>query len=382
MTINNLLKEQKINTEDLLLDPNNPRFSKHYDEITPQDKFEDEEEQRKVYELMVDPKNKFEIEVLISAIKADGFIPVDKIFVRKLNKKYLVIEGNRRVTAIKKIIKNNKNHIKGYEEIDGVTLELLKQIKEVSCVVIDVEGPTAEEQVQKILGLRHHGSILPWKPLPAAFNLYQKYMAEYCLQNNSNPKEPENFIYDVPLVKKVSAIFSVDWTDVRRQIKLYRVYLQLIEASHRHPNVESPESFSMIEETLSKEVLRKRFGYDDIKSIFSESGVELILDLYFGLKDAPAVITSASVGKSNIRDFAYVLAEGTEGDINRIIEDREAAGVVKSGVEAKSYHESLQNTLELVIKKLDQIELGDIKSDGFAPIEKDFINRIDNKILK
>jgi hypothetical protein len=138
----------------------------------------------------------------------------------------------------------------------------------------------------------------------------------------------------------------------------------------------------MIEETLSKEVLRKRFGYDDIKSIFSESGVELILDLYFGLKDAPAVITSASVGKSNIRDFAYVLAEGTEGDINRIIEDREAAGVVKSGVEAKSYHESLQNTLELVIKKLDQIELGDIKSDGFAPIEKDFINRIDNKILK
>lgn len=382
MTLNNLLKEIEIDIDDLLLDPNNPRFSKHHDEITPLERFEDESVQEDAYKRMTDPKNNFEIDVLMAAIKADGFIHVDKIFIRKISKKYLVIEGNRRVTAIKKLLKNHKNNVKGYGKEDGIDAGLIKQITKLPCVLIDINGPEAEEQVQKILGLRHHGSILPWKPLPAAFNLYQKYMTEFCLQNKSDPKNPDNFTYDVPITKKVAAIFSVDWNNVKRQIKIYRVYLQLLDASHRHPSVESPETFSIIEETLRLEVLRSRFGYDDNKSIFSDEGVEVILDIYFGLKDKPPVISGASTGKSNIRDFAYVLAEGTEEDVSRIIENREMAGAVRAVVEAKSYHESLQNTLELIMGKLDQIELGDIKSDGFAPIEKDFIKRIDEKMLK
>ena len=382
MSLNNLLKEKEINIEDLLLDPNNPRFSKHHDEITPEKKFEDENEQEKAYQQMTDPKNHFEIDVLLAAIKADGFIHVDKIFVRKINKKYLVIEGNRRVTAIKKLLKNHKNNVKGYGVEDGVSASLIKQITELPCVLIDIDGPEAEEQVQKILGLRHHGSILPWKPLPAAFNLYQKYMAEYCLQNKSDPKNPDNFAYDVFTTKKVAAIFSVEWADVRRQIKIYRVYSQLLEISHRHPDVEVPETFSMMDEILKKEILCKHYGYDDKRSIFSEEGVEEILDTHFGLKGRPAIITGASTGKSNIRDFAYILTEGTKEDVNRVIEDREMAGIVRASVEIRSSHESLQNTLELVMRKLDQIELGDIKSDGFAPIEKDFINLIDEKMLK
>ena len=380
MTINNLLKEKEIDIEDLLLDPNNPRFSKHHDEITPLEKFEDENIQEDAYKRMTDTKSNFEIDALLAAIKADGFIPVDKIFVRKINRKYLVIEGNRRITAIKKLLKNHKNHVKGYEATDGVDAVLLKQITKLPCVLIDIDGPEAEEQVQKILGLRHHGSILPWKPLPAAFNLYQKYLAEYCLQYKDHPKDPDNFIYDVSVTKKVAATFSVDWTEVRKQIKLYRIYRQLLEASHRHPDVENPDSFSMIEETLSKAILRERFGYDENRSMISDEGIEEILDIYFGLKGKPAVITGASTGKSNIRDLAYILAEGTKEDINRIIENREMTGAVRAIVEAKSYHESLQNTLELVMRKLDQIELGDIKSEGFAPNEKEFISRIDKKM--
>lgn len=378
MNLNNLLVEKEISVDDLLLDPNNPRFSKHHDEITPPDKFEAEDVQEDAYKRMTDPKNNFEIEVLLAAIMADGFINVDKIFVRQIAEKYLVIEGNRRVTAIKKLLKNHANHVKGYD----IEETLLKQITKLPCVLINVDGTESEEQVQKILGLRHHGSILPWKPLPAAFNLYQKYMALFCTQNNSDPINQDNFLYEPVVAKKVAAIFSVKWTSVREQIKLYRVYLQLLEVSHRHPSVESPDSFSMIEETLSKPILRQYFEYDDNKSVFSDEGAEKVLDLYFGLKDKPAVITGASIGNSNIRDFAYVVAEGTEESIRRIVENREPAQAVKADVVAKSYHESLQSTLELVMEKLNQIELRDIKPEGFAPNEKDFINRIDEKLTQ
>ncbi|MBI5149770.1 MAG: ParB N-terminal domain-containing protein [Candidatus Omnitrophica bacterium] len=378
MTINNLLKEKEIDIDDLILDPNNPRFSKHLEDITPLEKFEDENVQEDAYRRMTDPKNNFEIDVLLSAIKADGFIYVDKIFVRKINKKYLVVEGNRRITAIKKLLRNYENHVKGYEVDD----KLLKQITRLPCVVIDVDGPEAEDQIQKILGLRHHGSILPWKPLPAAFNLYQRYMAEYCLLSNSDPRGEENFLYDPVVTKKVAAIFSVKWTNVREQIKLYRVYLQLLEVSHHHSNVESQNSFSMIEETLGKPTLRKYFDYDDNRSVFSDEGAEKILDLYFGLKDKPAVITEASAGSSNVRDFSFVVSEGTDEDLRRITEDRERASLIKSEVETKRSHQSLQNTLLLVMEKLNQINLGEIKPEGFAPNEKDCISRIDQKMLQ
>lgn len=381
MKLNDLLEEKKIDIDDLLLDPNNPRFSKHHDEITPEEKLEDENEQEEAYKQMINPKNRFEIDVLLAAIKADGFIHVDKIFVRKINKKYLVIEGNRRVTAIKKLLKNYKNHIEGYKEEDGVDDELLKQITKLPCILIDVDGPKAEEQVQKILGLRHHGSILPWKPLPAAFNLYQKYMAEYCLQNKKDPTNPDNFLYDPLVTKKVAAVFSVAWTDVKEKIKLYRIYSQLLEMSHRHPSVENPDSFSMIEETLGKPALRKYFDYDDIKSVFSDEGAEKILDLYFGLKDRPAVITGASIGSSNIRDFAYVIDKGNEEDKRRIIEERQPAQNIKAEVMTKINHKSLQSTLELVMENLKQIDLGDIP-EGFAPNEKEWIDRIDKKMLQ
>ncbi len=378
MTLNNLLKEKEIEIEDLILDPNNPRFSKHHDEITPEDKFEDLDIQEDAYRRMTDPKNNFEIDVLLAAIRADGFIHVDKIFVRKVNKKFLVIEGNRRVTAIKKLLKNHKNNIKGYE----VSADLLKQIKTLPCVLIDINGPESEEQIQKILGLRHHGSILPWKPLPAAFNLYQKYMTEFCLQNNSDPKDENNFLYDPLIAKKVAAIFSVEWTDVRKQIKLYRIYLQLLEVSHRHPSVESSDSFSMIQETLSKASLTKYFEYDEEKSIFSENGTERFLDLYFGLKDKPAIITQASAGDSTVRDFSFVVSEGGEEGIRRIVEDREVASKVAAEVRMKLTIRNLKNTLEFVMNELNKINLGEIGLDGFAPNEKDFINKIDEKILQ
>lgn len=377
MNINNLLNEEIIKISDLLIDPNNPRFCRNHDEITPVEKIDDEAVQEDAYRRMTDSKNHFDIDVLVASIQLDGFIHVDKIFVKKINKKYLVLEGNRRITAIKKLLKNSKNHIKGYEISD----EILKQITKLPCIVVDDKEVDFEEQIQKILGLRHHGSILPWKPLPAAFNLYQKYMLEYCSKNNTDPTDPNNFVYEPSIAKKVGDVFSVKWTDVRDRVKLYRVYEQLLEVSNKHPDVESPESFSMIEETLGRPTLRKYFGYDDNKSIFSEDGVEKILDIYFGLRGKSPVITGASVGSSNIRDFYYVIENGAEGDVHRIFEEREEASKIKAEIMTKSSHESLQNTLSLVLQKLEQIELGDIK-DGFAPNEKDYINRIDKKILQ
>lgn len=366
-----LLKEETIKIEDLLLDPNNPRFSKHLDEITPVEKLANEEVQALAYAQMNDAANHFEIDELVEAIIADGFIHVDKIFVKKAGSKYLVIEGNRRITAIKKIIKDHS---------DQVTPELSKQISKIPCIVIDAKNPKAEDMVRKILGLRHHGSILPWKPLPAAFNLYQEYMMEHCNGDREKAKNPENFVYRPDIANKVAAMFSVKRNDVRQKVKLYRVYLQLDKESRRHPEVVNGDSFSMIEETLGRTELKKYFEYDETKSVFSDDGVEKILDLYFGLKGKLPAVTEASAGISNVRDFAYVVSEGTPEDIRRITDNREKASAVKGDVVAKRNIHSLQKALEVVLDELNKINLGEIGTEGFAPNETKHIVAIDKKM--
>lgn len=372
MSINiNLLNEKPIDVENLLLDPNNPRFSKHLDEITPLEHAADKDIQATTLKRMKDRDNHFEIGELVDAIVEDGFIPVDKIFVHQIGEKYLVVEGNRRVTAIKTILEDRG------EEISD---DLRKQISKIPCVVVDMDKPDARNMVRKILGLRHHGSILPWKPLPAAFNLYQEYMLDLCSNDIEKAKNPDNFVYHPATAKRVAAMFSVRLADVRSKVRLYRVYLQLIAISGNSPEVINADAFSMLEETLGRTDLKTFFGYDENQSTFSEEGAEKMLDLYFGLKENPPVITEASAGTSNVRDFAFVVAEGTEEDVRRITENREKAGDVKTTVAAKVLKHTLQHTLEIVLNELDKVNLGDIGLDGFAPNETEKITLIDKKL--
>jgi hypothetical protein len=369
----NLLKEEKINIDKLLLDPNNPRFSRHVDDMTPIDKLDDDGVQALAYTNMNHSSNRFEIDELVEAILTDGFIHVDKIFVKKIGKKYLVIEGNRRITAIKKILS---------DRAEGLDPDTKAEITNIPCIVVDGSDPDVDNVIRKILGLRHHGSILPWKPLPAAFNLYQEYMMELCAKNPTKAKDPNNFVYRPDIAKKVAAIFSVKWNDVKKRVKLYRVYLQLVELVRTDPSAINSDSFSMLEETLDKETLRKFFEYDDKSSTFSEDGVEKILDIYFGLRGKDPVVTEASAGSSNVRDFSYVVAEGTEEDVRRIVIDREKASVVRAEVETKRSKRTLQSALELILTELNKINLGEIGDDGFAPNEKEFIANIDKKMNK
>jgi len=368
-----LLKEQVIDIKDLLLDPNNPRFSKHIDEMTPLDQAADPAVQTVTFERMKDVRSRFEIDQLVAAILEDGFIHVDKIFVQKIGKKYLVIEGNRRITAIKTIFEKHG---------DKISDALKEQITKIPCIVVDVSDKDAENMVRKILGLRHHGSILPWKPLPAAFSLYHEYMLELCKGDLEQAKDPENFVYQPPVAKRVAAMFSVKPGDVREKVRLYRLYLQLIEVSRNNPSVVSGESFSMLEETLNRPKLKEFFGYDETRATLSEEGAEKILDLYFGLKDKPAVITEASAGMSNVRDFAFVVAEGTAEDIARITENREKSGDVQTTVKAKILQHNLQQILEIVLIELNKVNIGNIGLDGFAPNEKVKITQIDKKLTQ
>ena len=51
----------------------------------------------------------------------------------------------------------------------------------INCMLLDTSDLSQdqiEHKITVILGIRHHGSLLEWEPLPRAFNIYTEYMLE------------------------------------------------------------------------------------------------------------------------------------------------------------------------------------------------------------
>lgn len=106
-----LLAPLPVILDQLLLDPNNPRFSELGEELMSiaEHRFADDKVQANTFEKMKDPM--FDVVELRDTIKSLGFLPMDRIVVRRWKssadsdiQKYVVIEGNRRVTALKWLI--------------------------------------------------------------------------------------------------------------------------------------------------------------------------------------------------------------------------------------------------------------------------------------
>ncbi|MFX1682508.1 AAA family ATPase [Mitsuaria sp. CC2] len=86
----------------LYLDPNNYRFIDHddYSEV-PEDQLTDDEVQRRSLRFILG-QNEANVSDLIASLGQNGWLDIEPIHVRKLSdRKYLVVEGNRRVATLK-----------------------------------------------------------------------------------------------------------------------------------------------------------------------------------------------------------------------------------------------------------------------------------------
>jgi len=171
----NSLSPIKLKLDDLLLDPNNPRFSELGEELNPvpEGRFADEKVQSNTIEKM---KNSiFDVAELRDTIKTIGFLPMDRIVVHKWKgqsadgkPRYVVIEGNRRVTALKWLI--NLHEI-GKETFDE---SQLKNFTDLECLLLTDElAPTSASLI--LPGLRHVSGIKEW-------GAYQKAKAIHALR--------------------------------------------------------------------------------------------------------------------------------------------------------------------------------------------------------
>jgi ParB-like chromosome segregation protein Spo0J len=153
------LQEQKVDLGRLKLDPNNPRFwaegeKRYLDKRVSEDQIQE----RTLVNI-----RKFGVDDLYDNILQNGFLPLDRIVVRELedSENYVVVEGNRRLAALRLLVEDIENESVTDEFEDEYLAALKASIEKVEVLVYT----GSETDIAWILqGIRHISGIRDWDP--------------------------------------------------------------------------------------------------------------------------------------------------------------------------------------------------------------------------
>lgn len=285
-----MLKEIEIPIENLLLDPNNPRFIR---DLATRERVPDKEIEGKQADTLkafsrdaTAEEAEFDVTNigdLYDSMLRIGFVGIDRIVVRPLgkSKKYVVLEGNRRIATVKHILKDLKNAVAPLDkpaarkEAEGHK----PSFEKVKAMFLETAGLSQDEidhKVAILLGIRHHGSVLEWEPLPKAYNIYTEYMGE-------EPKK-DSFEFAHKKAKAVANRLCIERGDVTDALRTYVAYLQVRE---RFPGVRD-EHYSLIESAIKNKHLKGTYfcANEDTFELDEQSLTRLNLVCQFGTRDS------------------------------------------------------------------------------------------------
>ena len=229
-----MLSKRKVTHLDrLLLDPNNYRFidKPEYKEV-PKNEINDTRVQQRTLNFLLG-KNDSNIKDLISSFTTNGFLDIDQIQVKAVGEKYVVLEGNRRITTLKHLYSEFKkgNHV------GKLTGDNFKNINVVE--IID------EDPVQHLIsmGLHHISGKKRWNAVNEA-QLINDLI-------NEHNKTEEDVCNSLGITKQ--------------KLRKNRRTLYLIEQYKKSDYGDQFESnkFTIFETIISSPVMKSWIGWDD-----------------------------------------------------------------------------------------------------------------------
>lgn len=317
------LNKITIEIDNLLLDPNNPRFADVSDDVLNIDKsrYAELTIQNIAYEKMTNPK--FDTLTLANSIATVGFIPVDNIVAAKINEdQFYVIEGNRRVTAIKYLL---RQHDLGQTTMSEEDINKLKKID--ILVVDDVENST--DFVGMIIqGIRNVSGIKEW-------DAFQK--AQFINDMIDKGKQPG----------EISRTIGMSVKEINRYYKTYSVMLQF-KTDEEYTSKWKPSFFSHFDEVLKKPALRNYLGFNDETFRFDNiSNLKRFYDWISPDEDGKVTISDAH----NVRRLSELIDDKTALNY---LDDRNLDKAVNY-INQKNFNQNKTTATECVNKILDAI---------------------------
>lgn len=152
----------EISPSQLLLDPNNYRFLDiaGYRKVAKRERYGEDGVQAKALDLLISNQS-FDLESLRDSIASNGFVPLDQLVVEEFDekdgeKRYLVIEGNRRAAAAKTLIKDQADGSVDLDDKVKVSLEKLP------VMIVSGEQKEKDNFHKTLMAIRHVSGIREW----------------------------------------------------------------------------------------------------------------------------------------------------------------------------------------------------------------------------
>src|SRR4051812_34026952 len=140
--------------EELRLDPQNPRLPEEVQDST----------QEEILEYLA---RQATLEELARSFVDNGYFAHEPLLVEKLDDHYVVLEGNRRLAALKILLQAPEATANGLTlAVDAPIPERAAELSAVPCLW------ATREEVRKYLGFRHIGGIKTWSAEAKARYLY------------------------------------------------------------------------------------------------------------------------------------------------------------------------------------------------------------------
>lgn len=235
--------EQYIELEKLLLDPNNFRFQDIDDFVYADEaRFHENSVQTRAYNRM---KQSEGLTALKGSIIRNTYIPSEKIVVKKYSddpERYLVLEGNRRISAAKWILEDNAA---------GVAVEpnVLSSIQTVPTVIVDGDDKEAKIVQASLMGIRHVSGIKQWGG-------YQRAKLVISMRDDHEL-----------LSNEVAERLAMTAREVNRRYRAFKSLTQYQE-DEEFGEYFRPGLYPLFHEALSIPLIREWLGWNDEINIF------------------------------------------------------------------------------------------------------------------
>ena len=230
----------------LYLDPNNYRFADHpdYRKIDSDDVFKADVQRRTA--MFVLGRNRANVRDLIASIKENGWLELDPILVEKRGRRFLVIEGNRRVATLK--------HLQRRYEADAIELGRLDPAV-FSKLAVVLHEDADEHQHLLMMGLHHISGKRRWPAVSRAMAIKRLH---------------ENLNGDADAVCNALGISKRDFNLSIRTLTLVGAYRE----SDFGDQFKS-DQYNLFREVLASPSMRDWLGWDnDTRSVANGTNLE------------------------------------------------------------------------------------------------------------
>ena len=298
---------ERIPAADILFDPQNPRLGG--DSTSNQSKLQSL--------LMEEPHYAKE---LVESFLENGFIEYEPLVVRQSADHYIVIEGNRRLAAVKHILDNPEQYPASIRE----------KLENVPVLIFRSGGASERKEIRTYLGVRHLQGYREWPAESKAIFLDKNITAQ------------TDF-------KKLKREFGIDRRDIGRYLIPYRVRKagsQLLDELETGDE----QSFWILGEALGRSGIKEYIQLDiDPKSFkirgFDKTKFRYLLEFLYGSTRQ----SGRAGGLRRITDTRHL------SRLSKVLANKRASAKLENGStleEAELYISTPEETIEGLISEL------------------------------